>query len=425
MRSAERPQQRAAGGDRDAVIALMVLGFCLVITALSRGAGESFGVFLLPLSSAFDWERAAVTSIYSVYMISLGIGSLLAGLVFDQYGARASYTAGVLLLTAAYGMAGNLSQIWHFYLSIGVLGGLGAAMVGIVPMQSLVSRWFDKRLGSALSVAYAGQGLGALMMVPAAQLAIDHVGWAPAYHLAGWGFAGLLLIVVLMPWRRIASGALNNPRKTRAGRASGGLTLLEALKSRAFWGFFGIFAATAVGIFGISLQSVAYLIDSGFTEVQAAFAFGVVGMLSFVGMTLTGIAADRWPRHIVASCSYLLSFIGIAALALLQWYPGWGILAVYVLSFGLSAGARGPIVTTLMAEIFAGRGLASIYGASNLGQGLGAATGAFGAGLLFDLTGDYNTGFVVCALFTLTGAMLFWVIPEIRKPVRLGAGGQQ
>lgn len=401
-----------AGGS--ALAALLVLMFCVLLTALSRGMGETFGVFLLPLSSEFGWERAQVTSVYSLYMVCLGIGSLVSGLAFDRFGARFSYTTGVALLIGAYASAGYLSSLWHFYICIGLLGGVGAAMVGIVPTQSLVSRWFDKRLASALSVAYAGQGLGALMMVPAAQLAIDRFGWASAYGLSGWMFAAILLLVLIMPWRRIAEGAVNNPRKAQHGKASGGLNLRQALRTRAFWGFFFIFAFTAIGIFGISLQSVAYLVDRGFSEVEAALAFGVVGMLSFAGMTLTGLAADRWPRHIVSTCSYALSFIGIAALALLQWFPNWFVVAIFVITFGLSAGARGPIITTLMAEIFSGRGLASIYGASNLGQGLGAALGAFGAGLLFDITGDYNTGFLICSVFTFFGALLFWVVPEIR-----------
>ena len=148
---------------------------------------------------------------------------------------------------------------------------------------------------------------------------------------------------------------------------------------------------------------------------QAALAFGIIGMLSFAGMALTGFAADYWPKHLVATVSYSLSFIGIAAVALLQWNQNWFLLGVFVLTFGLSAGARGPIITTLMAKNFAGKGLASIYGAANLGQGLGAATGAFGAGLLYDITGGYNIGLVLCSVFTFLGALLFWVIPEIRN----------
>jgi len=373
--------------------ALLVLAFCVLMTAMSRGAGETFGVFLLPLSDYFDWERAEVASVYSVYMVALGIGSLLAGLMFDRFGARSNYILGCLLLIFAYGAAGQLTRLWQFYLVIGVAGGVGAAMVGIIPSQSLISRWFDKRMATAMSLSYAGQGLGTLSLVP---------------------FMVFLVLVLLMPWKAISRGATDNPRKTIDGKPTFGLSLSEAIKTSAFWGFFGIFSFTAIGIFGVSLQTVAYLIEQGFNEVDASIAFGIVGMLSFAGMALTGFAADRWPKHLVATFSYSLSFIGIAAVALLQWSNSWILLGVFVLTFGMSAGARGPIITTLMAEHFAGKGLASIYGAANLGQGVGAAIGAFAAGWLYDVTGGYNSGFLFCSFFTFLGAALFWLVPQIR-----------
>ena len=397
---------------------LLVLFLCLVMTAFSRGSGETFTVFLLPLSEHFGWERAGVASVYSVYMVALGIGSLLAGITFDHLGARFNYVLGCLLLTFAYSLAEHLNSLWQFYLVIGVGAGIGAAMVGIIPSQSLVSRWFDRRLSTALSVAYAGQGLGTLCLVPLAQLSLDHVGWQSTYRIGGLLFAALFLIVLFLPWKTISRGADDNPRKTLSGKATGGPTLKEAIRTRVFWGFAGIFCFTAIGIFGISLQTVAYLIESGFPEVNAALAFGVVGMLTFPGVALTGVAADHWPKHLVASFSYCLSFIGIAALAMLQFYANWFWLALFVVTFGFSAGARGPIITTLMAVYFSGRGLASIYGATNLGQGVGAAVGAFIVALLYDKTGGYAVGFIFCSVFTLAGALLFWVIPEIRYAER-------
>jgi MFS family permease len=90
------------------------------------------------------------------------------------------------------------------------------------------------------------------------------------------------------------------------------------------------------------------------------------------------------------------------------------------LCFGLSAGARGPIITTQMAELFAGRGLASIFGATNIGQGCGAAIGAFMAGFLYDTTGGYNTGFVISLFFALIGLSMFWIVPAIRHGQKLG-----
>ena len=132
-------------------------------------------------------------------------------------------------------------------------------------------------------------------------------------------------------------------------------------------------------------------------------------------MVLTGLASDRYPRHLVATVSYGLSFMAIFSLAFMQVNSSIIFLVLFIIGFGLSAGARGPIITTLMAEIFAGKGLASIYGATNLGQGVGAATGSILAGFLFDLTGGYNFGFILCSIFTFCGALLFWVIPEIRN----------
>ena len=385
------------------------------MTALSRGAGETFSVFLLPLSGHFDWERASVASIYSVYMVSVGLGSLLAGVTFDRFGARFNYLAGSFILAGTYLTAGKLDQLWQFYIVIGVGGGIGASMIGLVPTQSLVSRWYHKRLSTALSIGYASQGLGTLTLVPLVQWFIERAQWQQAYGYIGWIFVVVFLVMLVLPWNSIEAGAADNPRKISKGKATGGMTLRAALSTRAFWAFFGIFATTAIGIFGVSLQSVAYLIDQGYSELEAAFAFGTVGMLSFVGMVITGIAAEYWPRHLVASFSYTLSLVGIGALALMQADINPILLMTFVLGMGLSSGARGPIITTLMAESFAGRGLASIYGAANIGQGLGAALGALAGGLLYDFTGNYNAGFLFCAISLLFGLALFWVVPEIRN----------
>ena len=102
---------------------LLVLLYCLTLTSISRGAGESFAVFLLPLSTHFSWDRASVASIYSIYMVCLGLGSLLSGLAFDKYGPRFNYMVGLGLLSIAYGFLGNFSSIWQFYAFLGILGG--------------------------------------------------------------------------------------------------------------------------------------------------------------------------------------------------------------------------------------------------------------------------------------------------------------
>ena len=288
---------------------------------------------------------------------------------------------------------------------------------------------------TALSIAYSGQGIGVMLLAPAAQITIEAVGWQDAYMLASYGFIGVFILILLLPWTQISAGvngtaftthanasanqhdalATNTlPANTRAPKVKTGLSLGAALKRPEFWGFFTIFGASAVAVFSVSLQAVAYLIERGFSTVQAAFAFGFIGMLTILGIALTGILAERFSRHLIATFSYGLTIIGILALAGLQIYPNWWMLALFVVPFGLSAGARGPIITAQMAELFAGQGLASIFGATNIGQGCGAALGAFLAGYLYDLTGGYNTGFAISLGFACLGLSMFWFVPAIR-----------
>jgi len=390
-----------------------------MMIAASRGMGETYAIFLLPLSDNFGWSRANVTSIYSVYMVAFGFGSLLSGLVFDRLGPRFNYVIGLGMLAGCYGFAGKLESILSFYLIIGICGGVGAAMVGIVPTQSLISRWFTRGRTTALSIAYSGQGIGVMMLAPAAQITIEAVGWQDAYMLASYGFMVVFGLILLMPWVTITAGVTPQQKSATATAnvplaPKEGPSLAEAIKRAEFWGFFTIFGASAIAVFSVSLQAVAYLVERGFSTVESAFAFGCIGMLTILGIALTGILAERYARHLVATLSYGLTIIGIIALAAMQLYPSWFLLVVFVVAFGLSAGARGPIITAQMAELFAGQGLASIFGATNIGQGCGAALGAFLAGYLYDITGGYNTGFAISLGFACLGLSMFWFVPAIR-----------
>ena len=107
--------------------------------------------------------------------------------------------------------------------------------------------------------------------------------------------------------------------------------------------------------------------------------------------------------------------LGVIALACLQVHQSEILLATFIVCFGLSAGARGPIITTQMAELFAGRGLASIFGATGVGNGCGAAIGAFLAGLSYDITGGYSLGFFISLIFLCIGMSMFWLIPGIKN----------
>ncbi len=392
--------------------ALGVLALCFLLNALARGAGETYAVFLLPIGAETGWDRAALTSVYSVYMLANGLASPFVGLAFDRFGARALYVFGLMALGAGFWMAGRMQDLWHLVICVGVLGGLGIACLGMIPGSILISRWFDARLASAMAIASAGLGTGTLVMAPLAQYLVDQLGWRGAYLGLGGTIFLLALPALLLPWRRITSGVVER-RRAIEGAVEAMPRLPQAIRSRPFWALFAVFFCTSVAVYGVSLQSVAYLVEQGLSPWHAATAFGLAGMLSIAGMLVTGTAADRFGNRLTATISYLCTLIGIAALFLVQLSPGFALVAVYVLFFGSSMGARGPIISTLATTLFAGRGVGAIYGTITTGQGLGAAVGTWLAGVLHDLTGGYEAGFVASSSFILVAVTVFWLVPEL------------
>ena len=173
--------------------ALGVLLFCTVISAISRGVSESFAVFLLPIAQEFNADRAATTTSYSIYMVALGLMSPIAGTIFDRLGARLCYSIGLLVMGSAYLIASQSGALWHLYFSTGLGGAIGVSMLGMLPASSLVSRWFQRKLTTAMGVISASLGTGLIIFAPAIQAVIEQYGWRTTFQVLG-----LLLLIIMM-----------------------------------------------------------------------------------------------------------------------------------------------------------------------------------------------------------------------------------
>ncbi len=94
----------------------------------------------------------------------------------------------------------------------------------------------------------------------------------------------LLLPLLLLPWRLFATGSPHIAQKTDACFVDNGWTLKSAMRHHAFWALFSTFFFTAVAMYAITAQIVAYLIDAGFPPLQAATAWGFSGVAALFGM---------------------------------------------------------------------------------------------------------------------------------------------
>src|SRR5579871_5965487 len=197
-------------------IALGVLALCFALSVIGRGLGESFSVFLLPISESFGWDRAEVVSVYSLSALAGGLASPLIGRLFDYSGPRSVYALGLLLFGGAFLLAGYATRLWQIQFSIGICVGLGIALIGNVPNSILLGRWFGPKLPTAMAVVYSATGAGVLVLLPASQVLIDHAGWRGAYQIFGVTALLLLLPLLVLPWRLFSTGLPHLAREAAA-----------------------------------------------------------------------------------------------------------------------------------------------------------------------------------------------------------------
>ena len=420
MRSLFSMDQKTPAGDSSTKppnpgrVALNVLALCFTLSVLGRGLGESFTVFLKPISENFGWDRAQVVSVYSLTWLAGGLMAPFVGRLFDRSGPRIVYSLGMLLLGSAFLVASHAQELWQFQLSIGLCVGIGIAMIGNVPNSILLGRWFGPRLPTAMAVVYSATGAGVLVLLPLSQILIDHVGWRGAYQIFGIVALCLLVPLLLLPWRLFSTGSPHIARKTDPGFVDAGWTLASAMRHHAFWALFSTFFFTAIGMYAISAQIVAYLIDAGFPPLQAATAWGfsgVVLLFGMLGVTQLDTIIGRRPSVLI---SYAISIVGIILLWLLQWYPNFWLLTAFVVTFGSMIGSRGPLLTATAMKIFRGERVGTIYGTISIGSGLGSAFGSWAGGLIHDWTHSYNLVIAFALVAVLLGLIPFLVVKALR-----------
>jgi MFS family permease len=396
-------------------VALIVLALCFALSVLGRGLAESFTVFLKPIAENFGWDRAQIVSLYSLTWLTSGLTAPLVGRLFDRSGPRTVYALGLLLLGAAFLIASHAQSLWQFQLSIGLCVGIGVALIGNVPNSILLGRWFGPRLPTAMAVIYSAMGAGVLALLPVSQLLIDHIGWRGTYRVFAIAALGLVVPLLLLPWRMLASGSPHVVKRSDPDFVDGGWTLASAMRHHAFWALFSTFFFTAVGMYAIAAQIVAYLIDAGFPPLQAATAWGFSGVVLVFGMLGVSALDGLIGRRPSVLLSYAVSIIGICLLWLLQYHPNVVLLTGFILCFGSMMGSRGPLITATAMKIFHGRRVGTIYGTISIGSGLGSAFGSWSGGLIHDLTQSYNPLLAFALANVVLGMIPFLVVPELRR----------
>lgn len=388
----------------------VIVAVSALVFALVRGVNDSFGVFFVAILEEFDWSRAAVAGVFSCARLTEGAISVGVGMLSDRFGLRRLVPLSACLVALGLILTSYANSLWMLYVSYGLVFAVGYCGVGELSHVPVISRWFVRQRGMAIGLAMAGMGLGILFVVPLAQTFIQHLGWRWAYV----ALAGVLLVGIVPPtllWQRerpedlglLPDGAPRpsllhvttaNPRLTPAeAPPQKEWTLRDALGSTGLWMLFVVRILTPLGMMMVVPHHVIYLVEQGFDKLMAALAFGSLGAFSFTGRILFGWLSDRLGTVQTMMLSYSLSIVGTLLLLSLRDPTNTWLLWCHIAVYGVGFGARGPLTSALVTQMFHGRNWGAILGFLEIAAGLGGTIGPWLSGFLFDRTGSYTLSF--------------------------------
>ncbi|KAI8876484.1 MFS general substrate transporter [Backusella circina FSU 941] len=327
-----------------------VAGF--LVNFVMFGSASIWGVFSNAFAQTVLKDKATTVqlmSVGSVAIISLNLFAPVSPLL-SRFGTRSTMLFGSVLMSLGLIIAGFSTEVWHLFLTQGILFGAGASIV-YMSVVAVIPQWFTTRRGTAMGISSAGSGFGGLALSPMVSSLISQYGIAWTYRIVGLMSFGICVVASFMMRTRLPPGEAKLPSRSPIK--------LSTLKSANF----------IIWLFGVVISLTGYLIplfympkyctSHGIPSTQSSNIVGVACAMNAIGRLVLGYFADRIGRlnmYVIASVSS-----GLFCMLLWPFAKTYETMMAFAVLFGFTCGiyyALAPPIT------------ASVVGADDISSGL-------------------------------------------------------
>ncbi len=388
---------------------------CLTLGILSISYGSPLLVVvgLKPIQETLGTDRSVVALAGALVWVGTGLGGIMMGWLADRIGIRFTVTIGAVMMAAGLALS-SIGSVWALYVGHGVLIGLVGNGAIYAPLVVYVTRWFDRRRGSALALISSGQYIAGIVWPTVFERGIAHYGW-PATMLA---YSSVVIVVILplallflrsAPEAHAMQARATDPRKGAAILGMPPNLVLALICIAAF--FCCIPMAVPNG------HLVAFCSDLGIAPTHGAAMLSVLLACAFLSRQFWGMLADRIGGLRTVMAGSACQAVAIGGFLLTQ--NEVGLFAVSA-AFGLGFSGIIPSYVVAIRELFpASEASWRVPTFFFLGMG-GMAFGSWLAGELYDHYGFYAPAFGVGVFFNVANlAMIGFLVSRQRGQQRL------
>ncbi|HWX84608.1 MAG TPA: MFS transporter [Xanthobacteraceae bacterium] len=368
---------------------LILIGTALLLT-LGMGIRQSFGLFLGPVTHDLAVTAGDFTLALAVQNIVWGLSQALVGAISDRFGLRITMVAGAAIYVVGLGIMAAAQGALALIVSGGLMGVALSCTATSLAMTACVRAVSPARRSQMLGVVSAAGSLGTLVVPLGTQAVLAREPWQIGVLLF------VLMAIAMLPAAYWAGGADKFP-----GHASATTSLREvlgqAMRNRPFLVMSGAYFVCGLNLVFLTTHLPAYLAICGQDPMLSAEALAVIGGVSSIGSLLTGWLGARYPKHILLGLLYILRSLMFAVYFMLPPTPTSTLLFAAAMGMLWWPGLA-PLIGGLVAEIFGTRYMATLLGLSFVVHQAGSSLGAWGGGLIFDLSGSYDPAWQIGTL---------------------------
>jgi len=381
------------------------------ILAISYGAPLLVVVGLKPITASLGTDRSVVALAGALVWVGTGMGGIVMGWVADRIGVRPTVVFGALMVVLGLAVSAT-GWVWALVLGHAILIGLLGNSAHFPPLVVYISRWFDRRRGTAVALISSGQYVAGMLWPTVFERAMAQFGWQATMR----GYA-VVVAAAIVPMAfflqsppqlsRAAAGMGIGTR--RRGRALGlPANLVQTLLCAA-----GFLCCVPMAMPAGHL--VALCTDLGIPAAHGAAMLSVLLGSAFVSRLFWGWLADRIGGLGAVLAGSACQALTIAAFAVTHDEVG---LFTVSAAYGLGFSGIVPGYVLAVRELFPSAEASWRVPTVLFISMSGMAFGGWFAGALYDHFGFYAPAFAAGALFNVANLVVigFLVTRQVREP---------
>lgn len=377
---------------------IIVLGCFLVIFYSTGLMFNCISIYLNPIMEEYGISNTLRSSMVTAVQCGMLLSYIFVGRVLDKIKARKCILLFSFVVVAGYVFIWlGKSTVFCF---IGMfMKGFGYGFTGQVSVTYVLTRWFDKNKGLAISIATAGSGVSTFFAPSIINESIVEHGVNPTLmvHSLVILFLSLIAFIIIK----------DAPEKGKKGKETSKepLKFRDMISNRSF-----IMTGAAALLMGFSTSPCTQhltpiITQSGYDIGTASMAVSIYGILMLIGKPMLGIIMDR--AEIGKANLYVFTMIIIAYLSGL--FIKAFTMGPYMLAFGMAFGSAAfnmIAVPIWVNKLFGNENMGGVYAMIKMLYTVGGLFGGAVPGIIMDHTGNYNSLFMIYLFFSMTAYII-------------------